>query len=427
MQTKIQKLPKGLIEIEIELSPEEMQPYLEIAAKKLSKEIKVKGFRPGNVPSDILKQQVGEMTLYERAAEIAVQKSYVKIVEKENLKIIGQPEIEILKLAPNNPFVFRAKSALLPKVTKLANYKKIKVKQKEIKIEEKEVEAVLRDLQKMQTKEKLVRRPAQRHDKVVVDMEILLDKVLIEGGKVSGHSIYLDEPYYIPGLCDQLIGLSSGQTKEFSLPFPKEHYQKNLAGRNADFKVTVKDVFELEHPPLDDEFAKSLGQQTLVDLKKIIHDNLELEQKQKEEERLEIEILEKIVEESCFEEIPEILINAETHKMLHELEESIEEKGLKFNDYLQKIGKTQDQIILDFTPQAIKRIKTSLAISEIANKENIKASEEEIDKEIAQTLEIYKDNPEIHERIKSEESRQYLRNVITNRKTIEFLKNNAIK
>jgi trigger factor len=426
MQTKIQKLPKSLVEIEFELSEEEMQPYLPQAAKELSKEIKIDGFRPGNVPLDVLKQKVGEMALYERAADIAVRKSYTETVKKENLQVIGQPQIEVLKLAPKNPFSFKARAALMPKI-KLADWRKLKIEKKEIKIEENEVEKILHDLQKMQTKEKLVKRPIGRHDKVVLDVEILLDKVLIEGGQAKDHSIYLDEPYYIPGFCDQLIGLSAGQTKEFSLPFPKEHYQKNLAGKDADFKINIKEVFELEYPALDDNLAKGLGQNSLSDLKNLIRQNLQAELSQKEEQREEIEILEKIIEGSRFDDIPEILVNTEAHKMLHELEDGVAEKGLEFNKYLESIGKTLDQMLLDFAPQAVKRVKSAIAVSEIANKENIKVSEGEIDKEIEKMLEIYKDEPELYEKIKSEESRQYLRNVLSNRKVIKLLKEKMVE
>jgi trigger factor len=403
-----------------------MQPCLERAGRELSKKTKIDGFRPGNAPFDVIKQKVGEMTLYEEAAEIAVRKSYVEVVKKENLQIVGQPQIEVLKLAPENPFSFKARAALMPKV-KLADWKKIKVKRKEIKIDESDIENALRDLQKMQTKEKLVKRPADRHDKVVVDMEVLLDKVAVEGGQTKGHSIYLDEPYYIPGFCAELVGLSEGQTKKFSLPFPKEHYQKNLAGKNVDFKINIKEIFELEHPALDDNFAKSLGRASFSDLKNLIQSNLQTEYSQKEEQRREIEILEKIVEGSRFDDIPEILINAEAHKMVHELEDGVAERGLKFDDYLKNIGKTHDQILLDFAPQAVKRIKTALAISEIADKENIKVSEEEIDKEIEKVLEIYKDEPDMRERIHQEESRQYLRRTLQNRKVIKLLKEKIIE
>lgn len=426
MQTKIQKLPKNQVEIEIELSIEEMQPCLERAGRELSKKTKIDGFRPGNAPLDVIKQKVGEMTLYEEAAEIAVQKSYAEVVKKENLQVVGQPQIEVLKLAPENPFSFKARAALLPKI-KLADWKKIKVKRKEIKVEENEIENVLRDLQKMQTKEKLVKRPADRHDKVVVDMEILLDKVTVEGGQVKGHSVYLDEPYYIPGFCAELIGLSEGQTKEFSLPFPKEHYQKNLAGKNVDFKINIKEIFELEHSALDDNFAKSLGHTSLSDLKNLVRSNLQTESSQKEEQRQEIEILEKIVEGSRFDDIPEILVDAEAHKMIHELEDSVAEKGLEFDKYLKNIGKSRNQILLDFAPQAVKRIKTAIAISEIANKEDIEVSEEEIDKEIEKVLEIYKDEPDMRERVHQEESRQYLKRTLQNRKAIKLLKERMIE
>lgn len=412
--------------MEIEITAEEMKPYLEKATLLLAQEVKIDGFRPEKVPFEILKQKVGEMTICEKAAELAVEKTYPKFIKDEHAETIGGPEIAVVKLAPGNPFVYKATVSLLPAV-KLGDYRKIKVARKKSEVEEEKIEAALRELQKMQTKEVLASRPAKKEDKIVLDMDMLQDKVPLEGGQAKNHSVYLSESYYIPGLTDQLIGLSAGECKEFSLSFPKEHYQKNLAGKNVDFKVKIASVFELQPPAFDDAFAKTLGQNSFDDLRNIIRQNLLAEMENKEDLRLEGEILRQIVAGSRFDDVPETLINAEAHKMVHELEDGLAEKGVSFDDYLKNLKKTEKELMLDFTPRAVERIKTALVVKEIALAEKITATDEEVDHEVEHLAEAYKNEPDLLDRVRSEESKQYLDNVIKNRKTIKLLKDLAAK
>jgi len=426
MQLNSKTLQKNILTLEIELSADDLKPFLEKATLLLAQEVKIDGFRPEKVPYEILKQKVGEMTIYEKAAELAIEKTYPKFIKEEHAETIGGPEISVVKLAPGNPFVYRATVSLLPSV-KLGDYKKIKVTRKENEIPGQKIDQSLRDLQKMQTKEILANRPAKKEDKLVLDMDMFQDKVPLEAGQAKNHEVYLAESYYIPGLTEQLIGLSAGDCKEFSLPFPKEHYQKNLAGKNVDFKVKITSVFELQTPALDDAFAKNLGQESLEKMKNIIRENLLAEMKNKEDLRLEGEILKQIVEASRFGDVPETLVNSEAHKMIHELEDGLAEKGITFADYLKNLKKTEKELMLDFAPRAVERIKTALVVKEIALAEKIATTEAEIDEEIEHLAEAYKNEPDLLERVRSEESRQYLENVIKNRKTIKLLKDLAVK
>lgn len=426
MQLNSKTVQKNMLELEIEIPAEELKKFLDKAAAMLALEVKIDGFRPEKVPFDVLAKHVGEMTIYEKAAELAVEKTYPKIVKDEHLETLGSPEISIVKLAPGNPLIYKAKVALVPKI-KLGDYHKIKVSRKKNEVQEEKINAALRELQKMQTKEILANRPAGKTDKMVIDMDMFLDKVALEGGQVKNHSVYLSENYYVPGLTEELLGLSAGDCKEFSLPFPKEHYQKNIAGKTVDFKVKVASVFELQPPALDDDLAKTLGQLTLDDLKNIIRRNLLVEMENGEEARLEEETLKQVVADSRIEDIPDSLVNSEAHKMVHELEESLAERGVNFEDYLKNIKKTESQLTLDLAPRAVERIKTALAIKEIAAAEKIEATETEIEEEVTKLAEAYKNEPDLLERAHSEESKQYLTNIIKNRKAVQLLKNLAIK
>ncbi len=426
MKLNSKTLQKNTAELEIEIPPEELKPFLDKAAAALALEVKIDGFRPEKIPFDVLAKHVGEMTIYEKAAELAVEKTYPKIVKDEHLETLGSPEISVLKLAPGNPLVYKAKVSLLPHI-QLGDYHKIKISRKKSDVDDKKIDAALHDLQKMQTKEVLASRPAGKADKVVLDMEMFLDKVALEGGQTKNHAIYMAEAYYVPGLTDQLIGLSAGDCKEFSLSFPKEHYQKNLAGKNVDFKIKISSVFELQPPAMDDAFAKALGQESMDKLKNLLRENLLKEMENEEEARLEEEVLKQVVAGARVEDIPEALVNSEAHKMVHELEESLAGRGVNFDDYLKNIKKTEGQLMLDFAPRAVERIKTALAIKEIAAAEKIEATDAEIDEEITKLCEAYKNEPDLLERVRSEESKQYLGNIIKNRKAVLILKNLATK
>ncbi len=262
---------------------------------------------------------------------------------------------------------------------------------------------------------------------MVIDMDMFLDKVPLEGGQAKNHAVFMSESYYVPGLTDQLLGLSAGDCKEFSLPFPKEHYQKNIAGKTVDFKVKVTSVFELQPPAMDDNFAKTLGQETFDGLKNLIRQNLLAEMERQEDARLEEEILKQVVADSRIEDVPDSLVNSEAHKMVHELEESLIERGVNFEDYLKNLKKTESQLMLDLAPRAVERIKTALAIKEIASAEKIEATDAEIDEEVMKLTEVYKNEPDLLERVRSEESKQYLSSIIKNRKAVLLLKNLAIK
>ena len=427
MKHEIKKLEKNQVEITVEVASEELQPYLEKAAKKLSEHHKIEGFRPGKAPYEIIKQRLGEMTIYKEALEIIVQKSYFDILEKENLEVISQPKIDVEKLAPGNPIIYKATAALLPKV-EMPDYKIIKVKRKEIQVEEKQIDEVLGNLRKMQAKETLVERESKKGDKVELDFTVSQAGVVIENGAHKKYPVILGENKMIPGFEDQILGMKKGEEKEFKLKFPKEYYMKSLADKESEFKVKLLAVYQIDLPELDDKFAQTLGQfKTLEEIKNQIKKNIGEEAKIKEEQRLEIEILEKLIEKSKFDDIPDLLVDSEAHKMIHELKDNLTQQGIKFDDYLSNLKKTPDQLKLDFTPQAVKRVKTALITRQIAEQEKIEVYDDEIEKEIELTSKMYPNNPEMQKNLESEGFKNYIRNVLTNKKVVALLKKHCVE
>jgi len=416
------ELEKSQIELTVELSLAEFKPYIEKGVKKVSQEIKIEGFRPGKVPFAVLKQKIGEMTILEEAAQIAVDKTLPKVLaENTDKQVIGQPRVDIIKLAPENPLVYKITLSALPEV-KLGGYKNAKVKRQEKEVKDEEVKKILDNLKEMRAKEVIVDRPAKEGDKVIANIEMFLDKVPVDGGQSQGLGLILGKDYLIPGFDQKLVGAKKNEAREFDLPYPKDHFQANLAGKLVQFRVKVKEIYERQVPELNDDLAKGMGAKTLEDLEKNIRQNLEMENKQQAEQELEIKIIDKILDKTKFGDIPEILINHEAESMLAELEHTVTHQGGKFSDYLSSLNKTRDQLTLDLLPNAIKRVKSALAIRQIAITEKLEVSEEEIDEKIEELLKQYKGYEKVEERVKESNYRLYLHNSLINNKVVEKLK-----
>lgn len=427
MKHTLNRLPKNVIEITFELSPEEVQPYLDDAAKRISEAIKTPGFRPGHAPYNEIEKKVGAQKILEEALEQIVRKSYVEVVLAEQLETVGSPAVDVKKIAPGNPLIFKTTVSLMPNITKLVDYKTISFSQKPVTVTDEELNQVISDLQKMQIKETRSNRALEKKDRAVVDLSILQNKVPIEGGVTSGHSVIMDEPYYIPGFTDAILGMKEGEEKTFTLNFPTEHYQKNLAGKPADFSVKMKEVYVRELPTIDDSFAKNLGKPTLIELKNLLRENITKDKTLKEDERAELDFLNKIIDQSQFDAIPDLLVNDEINRMRHELEKGVAEQGLEWKDYLTQIKKSEAELKLEFTPQAIRRIKTMLVLRTIAKEEKIAVDEKEIDNELDRIASYYKDDQETRDRVYSPEYRDYTGSLIKHRKTITKLREGSKK
>lgn len=429
MKADIKKLEKSQLEITIEVSPEEVRPYLEKAAIKISQEAKIPGFRPGKAPYEMIKQKFGEMAIMQEAIDDIISKTYYQTLKENEIVSIGQPKIDIEKMAPENPFVYKATISTLPKIT-LGDYSSIKLSPKKVEVKDDEVNKVIEDIRTMRATSALTDRAAKTGDRLEINFDIFIDNVPIENGQHKKYPITLGEGRFIPGFEEQLAGLKTGDTKEFELKFPEEYFQKNLANKKALFKVTCNAVYEVTLPKVDDDFAKDISAQqfkTVQELKDSVKKNLEEEQKMKENQRLEVEMMDKIIAISKFEPLPEVLVHGEVHKMLHELEHNIEDQGFKFEDYLKNINKTEEELEKELMPQAEARVKSSILAREIYQEQKIEVREDEVEKEIEEMVKRYSGNPEARKQLESETYKDYIRNMIGNRKVMEYLKNIIIK
>ncbi|MFH1744772.1 MAG: trigger factor [bacterium] len=423
MKVEKKNLEKSQVELRVEMTFLEFEPYISKAAEKISKDVKIDGFRPGKAPLDVVKKKIGEMAIMEEAANIVVNKTIGEVIEKNmgEDEAVGQPQVDIIKLAPNNSFEYKITLAIMPGV-ELGEYKNLKIKKIKVEIGKEEVEKVLQELAEMGAKEVITVNAARNDDKVLVDIQMFQDNVPVEGGQSKGAAIVIGKNYIVPGFDKHLIGAKKGDKKDFSLPYPEKYHMKNLAGKMVDFKVEVCEVYAREISALDDKLAEKFGFKKFAELEEKIKKNIQ-EQKEKEADlKVEREMLDKLISQARFGDVPEILVGHEARIMMSELEEGIAQQGGKFEDYLASIKKTKNELTLEILPEAMKRVKASLLVKKIAEKEGVEAEKDEVEKNIKDMKETYKDVPDAAKKVDSPEYREYIKNVLSSRKTIDRLK-----
>lgn len=421
-------LPKSEIKFSFELSWDETKPYRDEAVRELSQARPIPGFRPGHASYEDAKRHFGEMKILETALERIVRAEYVKAVLGEKAETVGSPQVSVDALTPGQPVKFSTLTPIAPQATTLPELKNCSVLKGSKPVQDAQVEEAIDEMRRMRRTEARVERAATMEDLVIVDMEMMRGGVILEGGKGSDYRVYLNESHYVPGLTQKLEGIKAGEERVFTLPFPEEHFQKHLAGKDVDFKVKATGVFELAMPKVDDEFAKGVGLESIEKLREVLKSNLQIESDKKSSDAAEIEMLEKLTDNASFTEIPELLINEEVRRMMHEIQHGVEEQGMKWEDYLSSIKKTADDLRLDFVKQAIRRIQTAVLIKAFAKQQKIEVSEEEIHAEIDRILEqVPADDTETRERLASPDYHEYVAITMRNRQVLEWLKKECIK
>lgn len=429
MAHTLEKLEKNRVKLTITIPAAEVLAGMKHTAEHVSEESSIPGFRPGKAPYETVVKRMGEMKLLEAASEELIRNAFVKAMIEEDLETVGQPYFGVEKMAPGNDLVFTAEMALMPVVTKLADYKTLTIKAEPTAASAEMVEKAKSDLLTMKMKETKAEAGhiLTKGDKAVVNLSMKKDGVVIEGGEAQNHAIYTSEPHYIPGFVEAMLGAKEGEERTFALMFPSDHYQKHIAGQNVDFTVHLNEIFAIQLPDYNDEFAKSLGIGSVDELTKKLTENLGNEKAVEESRRQEKALLELLAEKSTFDEFSDLLVNQEIDKMVEELKQWVFDNGMEWEKYIESIGKTLPQVKLDFTPQAITRLKVALILNEVAKLEKITPDEAEIDKEVDDVAKTVGENKEAKEYVYSPAFRDRIEHQVRNRKVVTFLKGIMVK
>lgn len=434
MTHTLTKLPKSEIEIQVSIPFSAFEPYIKRAAVLISEQMDIEGFRRGKAPYDVVKTKVGEAAMYERAADLAVRKTYPELLarlgEKGELSpanpVIGGPEITVTKLAPGNPLEYKVRVAVLPAVA-LPDYKSIarrmRPDKKEQTVSDEEIHKAVEWLRESRASLITVDRPARKGDRVEADFTIRSDGVKIADGESRNHPFTLGQGRFIPGFEEALEGMKKDEEKHFSLTVPVQWRDPAFAGKVLEISAVMKLVQERTLPELTNEFAKGTGGFPSLDaMKENVRRGILTEKTEKETQRIRGALIAAIADEAKMD-VPSVLIDAEVEKMANELRHGIGEMGMPWPDYLLHIKKTEEELKKEWRTEGEHRVRIALVLREIGIKEQIEPAEEEL---AARERKILSDvrtvsNPE--RAIDHVELREYARGILKNEKVFELLEN----
>ncbi len=424
MNCKVEKTENANeVKLEITIEAEKFDNAIKKVYFQNAKYFNIPGFRKGKAPQNIVEKYYGKEIFYEDAFNDVVPAEYEKALEENKIDAVSKPEIDVVTMEKGQDLVFTAVVQTKPEA-KLKKYKGIEIEKIEYNVKDSDIENELKDMQDKNSRLVTVEdRPAQKDDTAVIDFEGFVDGVPFDGGKSDNYNLVLGSHSFIEGFEDQVIGMNIGEEKEINVTFPEEYFSKNLAGKPAVFKVKLNELKKKELPKLDDEFAKDVSEyDTLDELKQSIKEKLEKQFKDREKYEKEDAAVRELVKELEVD-IPSGMIEMEVENMMRDMEQRMSYQGLKMEQYLKMMNKTEEQFKKEYEPQALDAIKSRLAIEVVIKSEKIEATDEEINAKIEEMAANYGKEPK--ELQENANIRDYIKNGIENEKAMEFLVANA--
>lgn len=373
---------KNVHKIEVKIEGQEWEEALTKAFEKVSKDVKVDGFRKGKVPRNIFEKKYGKESLYPEAVDAVLPKEYEKVLNENKLEPIIQPTVDIKEIDEKH-VVIEFTITTKPEV-KIKKYNGLNVKKEKVSITNKDVENEINTLLQKYADVEVKDGKIENGDIAVIDFEGFKDGVAFDGGKGENYSLEIGSNTFIPGFEEQLIGLKSGDEKDIEVTFPEDYGSEELKGAKATFKIKVHEVKTKVLPKMDEEFFKDLGfkdVETEEQLRDLIKADLEAKKDYELENKYVDDLLEEVAKNTTVE-LPEQLIDEEIHRMMHQYEDNLKMQGITL-DMFYKFTNSDEQALKDqMRGEAEKRVKYRFMLEEIASLEKIEIDDKEAEKEI---------------------------------------------
>ena len=423
MNCKVEKTKNANeVKMEITIEAEKFKNAIKKVYFQNAKYFNIPGFRKGKAPQAIVEKYYGKEIFYEDAFNEIAGEEYEKAVEENKIDVVSKPEIDIVQMEKGQDLIFTATVQTKPEV-KLKQYKGIEIPKIEYNVKESDIENQLKQMQEQNARMLSVETPVEKGNTVVIDFEGFVDGVAFDGGKAENHSLEIGSGTFIPGFEDQIIGMKLDEEKDIKVKFPDEYFSKDLAGKDAVFKVKLHEIKKKELPELDDEFAKDVSEfDTLKELKESIKEKLEKQNQEREKYEKQDAVMREVVD-GLTVDIPSGMIEIEIDNMVKEMEQRMSYQGIKLEQYLKMVNKTEEEFRKEYEPQAIDAIKSRLALEEIIKQEKIEASEDEVKEKIKEMAQNYGKKPEELEA--NQNIKDYIKQGIENEKAINLLVENS--
>jgi trigger factor len=378
VKTTVTELPDSRVRVEAEVAPQEVERRLDQAARAMGRDIRLPGFRKGKVPAPVVIQRVGRDAVLDEAVRSSLGSWYAEAIDAARIAPVGDPDLQMGDLPDQGqPLTFTIEIGVRPKA-RLGEYKGLEVGRREPAADdeavEREVEALRERLATLDT----VERPAEQGDFVVMDYKGSLDGQPFEGGEGRDQLVELGSGRLIPGFEDQLVGASAGEERTVTVTFPDDYGAEHLAGKPAEFAVTVNEVKTKRLPELDDDFAADAGFDTVDELREDVRTRLrEGEDRQIEAEYREA-VLDSVVDKATID-VPHELVHARAHELWHQTLHSLAHQGISREAYLQIAGKDdEEEIVKEAEPDAERALRREAVLAAVVEAEGIEPSDGDV-------------------------------------------------
>lgn len=392
MKVDIKKLPKSEVELTITVPYETYQKWEKKALEDLSQKIKVPGFRPGQMPEDIIRQNVEPPAIKAATLDYVLPQTYSEAVQKNELQVVAQPKVDIKSHVEKegDEFVYVATVAVMPEV-KVGDYKKIKVARKPVKIDSKSIDETIKMIIDRYAEWQDVDRKAKQEDRAEVSFEGFDEEgKVIPNTASKNHPVILGSNTMVPGFEDAVIGMSKEESKEFDITFPKDYHAKPMQGKKVKFKLTLHRLEEKKDQKLDEALIEKItGQkQSVDDFRKLVENDLKAEMERRNQQEHDNKVVTEVIKITKVE-IPEVLIDQELSSMLEEQKKRVESQGLEWEQYLSHIKKTEEDFKKEHKKSAEDRILARLGIHHIIKDAKIEVTDQEVQDKINEMASQY--------------------------------------
>jgi trigger factor len=424
--TTVTELPESRVRVQAEVPPEEVAKRVAQAARQLGRNIRVPGFRQGKVPPPVIIARVGREAVLDEAVRGSIGNWYSAAIDAANIVPVGEPNLDLSELpGEGEPLRFSIEIGVRPEA-KLGKYKGLEVGRREPEASDEAVEAEVERLRDRMAKLETVERPAEQGDFVVMDFLGTVDGEPFSGGEGRDEMVELGSNRLVPGFEEQLTGARAGEEKTVTIDFPDDYGATDLAGKEAQFAVTVKEIKAKRLPEVDDDLAVEAGFDTLDELKADIRERLT----EAEQARIDAEFREAVLDSAVAEakvEVPDALVEARSHELWHQMTHSLSQQGISEEAYLRISGKTHDQMVEEGKPDAERALKREAVLAAIVEAEKIDPSEEEVLEAIERsTPPNTNTNPKkLLERLRNDNRLDGLKSDLAQRKALDLLAESA--
>ena len=424
MSVKVEKTEnKNEVKLSFEIEAEKFEDAMKKVYAKTAKYFTIPGFRKGKAPMAIVERTYGSSIFYEDTFNELVPDIYDEAIKENKIEAVSRPQIDISQMEKGKDLKFTVIVQIKPEV-KLGKYKGIELKKIEYTVSDKDVEHELGHMAEHNARLVTVDdRPVEKGDITIIDFAGSIDGVAFEGGTATNQELEIGSNKFIPGFEDQIIGMKVNEEKAINVTFPEDYFSKDLAGKEATFKVTLHEIKKKELPKIDDDFAKDVSEfDTLADLKTDIKSKMEKEN----EERAKYESEEAAIEAVCKDvevDIPSGMIETEIDNMVKDIENKLSYQGLTLDQYLKLTNKTMENLRKEFDEQANKAVKSRLVLEAIIKAEDIKPDDKEVEEKVKEMAKNY-GRPE-DELLKNEGFKNYIIDNMKYEKAIAFILDNA--